>query len=286
MSLKTKVWRVIDIINSSKEFFEKNGIDSPRLTIELILSHILGINRVNLYTNFDKPLNEFEIKKVREMVKLRGSRLPLQYILGETEFFGEKFIVNNNVLIPRPETEELVELIINEADKTKHLKILDIGTGSGCIAIILAKYLPKAEITALDCSHSALNIAKQNAKNLSIENINFVKADILKVEPQFNYDIIVSNPPYISEIEMKQIEPELNFEPRIALTDSSDGLIFYRRFVTIFKVALSYEGRFYLELNNLLVENIKDIFNKDYNISVINDISNNQRILRGEKKSG
>jgi release factor glutamine methyltransferase len=279
--LETKVWRIIDIINWSKEYFEKHSIDSPRLTIELMLVATLGINRVNLYTNFDKPLNDLELSRIREMVNLRAKRVPLQYIIGSVDFYGERFVVNQDVLIPRPETEELVDLVIKECDRTRNIRILDIGTGSGCIAISLAKHLPNAEVTALDSSPAALTVAKQNAKNISVTNINFVNADILKMQPQLRYDIIVSNPPYISTQEMLEIEPELNHEPKIALTDNSDGLEFYRRFVTIFKDALSYDSRFYLELNSTLSSKVEEMFIKDYSVTIVEDIFGNQRILCG-----
>lgn len=284
MTLKNKTWRIIDIINWSKEYLDNNSVDSPRLTIELMLCQILNVDRVKLYTEFDKPLSESELVKIREMIQLRVKRVPLQYILGTVEFYGEKYFVNKDVLIPRPETEELVQYIINEVDKDKELKIIDIGTGSGCIAISLAKNLPLAEITAVDNSTSALKIAKQNSIDLGVENVKFVYADILTSKPKQKYDIIVSNPPYISELEMSSLEPELLYEPKNALTDSSDGLNFYRRYVTIFKDILSYEGRFYIELNSSLFNEIKDLFDSEYDVNIVKDIFQNHRILVGKNK--
>lgn len=279
--MESKIWRIIDIINWSKDYLGKNNIDSPRLTIELMLTQVLGIERIKLYTDFDKPLTDKELSTIKSMLQQRVKRFPLQYILGQTEFLGRKFIVNQNVLIPRPETEELVVKIIEENDNRLDYKILDIGTGSGCIAISLAKVFSNSTITALDNSTSALKVAKQNSIDLEVGNVKFVYADILTTEPKLKYDIIVSNPPYVSTSEMNEIEPELSFEPNSALTDSSDGLEFYRRFVTIYRNILSIDGVFYLELNSYLAEEIKEMFSKDYRVELINDLFGKPRILKG-----
>ena len=281
MALDNKVWRIIDIINWSKDYLEKNNIDSPRLTIELMLTHVLEIERIKLYTDYDKPLSDKELSTIKSMIQQRIKRFPLQYILGQVEFLGRKFIVNQNVLIPRPETEELVDLVNRENDKLQNYTILDIGTGSGCIALSLAKEFVNSTITALDNSTSALKVAKQNSIDLEVENVKFIYADILATEPKLKYDIIISNPPYVSTNEMNEIEPELSFEPNSALTDSSDGLEFYRRFVTIYKNILSIDGVFYLELNSLLAEEIKELFSNDYRVEIINDLFDKPRILKG-----
>ena len=281
MALVNKIWRIIDIINWSKDYLEKNNIDSPRLTIELMLTHVLGIERIKLYTDFDKPLSEKELSTIKSMIQQRVKRFPLQYILGQVEFLGRKFIVNQDVLIPRPETEEIVVLIINDNDNAVNHNILDIGTGSGCIAISLAKEFTNSTITAIDNSTSALKVAKQNSIELEVENVKFVYADILTTEPKLKYDIIVSNPPYVSTNEMNEIEPELSFEPNSALTDNADGLEFYRRFVTIYKNILSIDGVFYLELNSSLAEEIKLMFSEEYQVELINDLFDKPRILKG-----
>lgn len=281
MTLEIKTWRIIDIINWSKEYLAKHNIDSPRLTIELMLVSVLSIDRVKLYTDYDKPLSNEELTTIREMLKQRIKRVPLQYILGQVQFLDNTFIVNKDVLIPRPETEELVSLVINENDCNKKYKILDIGTGSGCIALSLAKKFQYSEVTAIDNSTSALKIAKQNSLDLNVENIKFIYTDILESEPQLKYDIIISNPPYVSSNELEEIEPELTYEPRTALTDNSDGLEFYRRFVTIFKNILSIEGQFYLELNSSLAEEVKSLFETEYDIEIVKDLFGKPRILKG-----
>lgn len=281
MALENKVWRIIDIINWSKDYLEKHNVDSPRLTIELMLTHVLNIERIKLYTDYDKPLSESELSVIKSMIQQRIKRYPLQYILGQVEFYGSKFIVNQDVLIPRPETEELVDKVINENNINNDYKILDIGTGSGCIAISLAKKFVNSTITAIDNSTSALKVAKQNSIDLGVENVKFAYADILTTEPKLKYDIIVSNPPYVSNTEMNELEPELSFEPNSALTDSSDGLEFYRRFVTIFKNILSIDGVFYLELNSSLASETEKLFASEYKIEIIRDLFDKPRILKG-----
>lgn len=278
-------WQILDIINWAKDYFEKKGVDSPRLTIELMLCKVLNLDRINLYTQFDKPLKKIELEQVKSMINKRIQRIPLQYIFGQVEFYNLDFFVNNDVLIPRPETEEIVDLILSETDKNKEHEILDIGTGSGCIALSIAKSLYNSKINAVDYSLPALKIAKQNMDNLNIKNVRLIHADILKTSPQKKYDLIVSNPPYVSTSEMEAIEEELTYEPEIALTDYSDGLEFYRRYVTIFKDILSINGRFYLEINNNLSNQILDMFDSEYNVELIKDISDNPRILKGSVKS-
>lgn len=282
--MKTKEWQILDIINWSKDYLEKKSVDSPRLTIELILCKVLNLDRVDLYTNFDKPLTQSELDSIKSMINKRVERIPLQYIFGQVEFYGLEFTVNNDVLIPRPETEEIVDLIINDSENKENLKILDIGTGSGCIALSLAKSIKSSSINAIDFSLPALKVAKQNKDNLDVENVKLIHADILTTIPKQKYDIVVSNPPYISSNEMNTLEEELSFEPEMALTDFSDGLKFYRRFVTIFKDILSNRGTFYLEINNNLSYQICDMFSEDYDVELIKDISDNPRIVKGSVK--
>lgn len=283
--MKTKEWQILDIINWAKEYFETKGVDSPRLTIELMLCQVLNLNRVNLYTQYDKPLKSQELEQIKLMINKRIQRIPLQYIFGQVEFYNLNFFVNKDVLIPRPETEEIVDLILKESDDKKAYNILDIGTGTGCIALSLASNLPNSKVNAIDFSIPALKVAKQNMDEHSLENVRLIHADILNTTPQNKYDIIVSNPPYVSTSEMDAIEKELTYEPEMALTDYSDGLKFYRRYVTIFKDILSINGQFYLEINNNLSSQIIEMFKIDYNVELINDISDNPRILKGSVKS-
>ena len=278
--MNNKIWRIIDIINWSKEYFESNGVDSPRLTIELILSNILKLDRIQLYTNFEKPLQTKELQKIREAVKERGKRVPLQYITNQVEFYGINLYVDNNVLIPRPETEELVEYLVKKYSKDSNLEILDIGTGSGCIALSLANYFQNSKIYGIDKEIGALKVASKNKEMLNIENASFYKKDIINDRIDKQFDIIVSNPPYVSLDEYKNLEPELLFEPDVALTDNSDGLTFYRKFVTIFNDNLSNSGEAIIEIGYSQTKDILNLFDgKNFESKVIKDISGKDRIL-------
>ena len=151
---------VLEVIKLSTEYLQNKGVESPRANAEILLADILNCKRLDLYLSFDKPLADNEVKNYREAIRKRGLRIPLQYIVGNVEFFGLKFIVNENVLIPRPETELLVEQIINETDKSLNIKILDIGVGSGNISLSLLKNLPNANVVAIDISEKAIEVAK------------------------------------------------------------------------------------------------------------------------------
>jgi len=212
---------------------------------------------------------------------------PIQYILGETAFYGMRFTVNGDTLIPRPETEELVELIIKEKAKDKRqqarVKILDIGTGSGCIAISLAKNITNAQVFAIDVSAKALVIAKKNAQ-LNTVNVTFIQKNILEtadLEQQF--DIIVSNPPYVRMLEKAEINPNvLQYEPHLALfVEDNDALLFYRKIAELAKINLSENGSLYFEINQYLgKETVELLMNLGFkNIELRKDIYGNNRMI-------
>lgn len=225
---------------------------------------------------------------------------PIQYLLGETDFFGLKFNVNPEVLIPRQETEELVDLIIKShtdrsrsASKNGILKILDIGTGSGCIAISLAKNLPNLEVYALDVSENALNVAKSNAEQNEVE-INFVEADILKASTwnielkDLEFDVIVSNPPYVRQLEKVEIQPNvLDHEPHLALfVDDDHPLEFYEAITEFSLQNLKSGGELYFEINQYLGEETKQLLvNANFSeIELLKDLNENYRMLKGTKQ--
>ncbi len=281
---------VLESIKLSTEFLQKKGIESPRINAELLLAKILNCKRLDLYLKFDRPLNEEEIKLYREFLSRRSKFEPLQYILGSVEFYGLEFMVDSSVLIPRPETEILVEEIINSVTKGDKLKILDIGTGSGIIAVCLAKHLPECKVIAVDSSIEALNTAKKNSDiNNTAGMIDFIEWDIQSGSflPEKDFDIVVSNPPYISAEEFTKLRPELKiYEPKTALTDSADGLSFFRVIALKSKELLKRGGRLFMETGMeqagevkeiLLSNNYSDIkFKKDYlNIDrVVSGVSN------------
>lgn len=279
---------VLEAIKLSTEYLDKKGVESPRANAEILLAEILQCKRLELYLSFEKPLNEKELNQYREFIRQRGSRIPLQYITGHVEFFGMEFIVNHNVLIPRPETELLVEKIILENNKSTEFRILDIGIGSGNISVVLAKHLPKARVTGIDISESAINTAKQNAGlNLITDNLEIIRFDIFNDDlSQLNkYDIIVSNPPYISQEDYNELEPELKFhEPRIALTDGNNGFTFYKKIINSAAQLLYPGGKIYFEVGKDQHTKIFKILleNNFRNVHFLKDYSGIDRIIYGE----
>ena len=255
----------------------------------LILEHFHQMKRIDLALNPSFKISESEIGKWEEILSDLKTEKPIQYILGETEFYGLKFKVNENVLIPRQETEELVELIVFESQKAKlkSLKILDIGTGSGCIAISLAKNIPHAQVFALDISEKALETAKENAKINEVE-VHFIQQNIVEITNLTfdlglsTFDIIVSNPPYVRMLEKEEIKPNvLEFEPHLALfVEDNDALLFYRKIAQLAKENLSEDGKLYFEINQYLgketVQLLEDL--KFKNSKLIKDIYGNDRM--------
>ncbi len=234
-----KIWTLLDLVTWGTTYLTEKGFNDPRLNIELLLSHVLHLQRIQLYTNFDRPLSENELGMFKELLKRRLSHEPLQYILGETEFMGLKFAVDPRVLIPRPDTEILVETVINKIKKsfspTDDVRVLDIGTGSGCIAISLAKLLPNTTVTAIDISSEAIDLASVNAeKNGLFDKIYFLKKNFLTDHSgDEKFHCIVSNPPYISNGEYDLLPSEVKkFEPRMALADGEDGLTLFKKIAT------------------------------------------------------
>ncbi len=280
-----KIWTILDLINWCKPYFEKQGVDSPRLTVELMIAHVLHVPRIQLYSKFDRPFSDEELSTLRAMIKRRAAREPLQYILGETEFYGLPFAVSPAALIPRPETELLVEYVLKrlKQDSALNASILDIGTGTGCIAIALAKNLPEASVYALDVSEGALELAKTNAERNSVHNVQFGKINILETQPKRRFRVIVANPPYIGLDDMKELEPELsNHEPRTALTDEADGLRFYRRFAEIFPAMLEEGGSFAVEMGFGQASAVEAFFRETgFTTEVVNDYAGIARICAG-----
>ena len=217
---------VLEIIKRTTEFFASKGIESARLNAELLIGHALERKRMQLYMEFERPLTEVELEKIRPLVRRRAQREPLQYIVGETEFHGLKLKVDRRALIPRPETELLVELVGERGAMLMPKKILDLGTGSGAIALALARLFPSATVTAVDRSDDALALARENAAATGLaERVTFAASDWFKAVPAQAFEIVVSNPPYLTAEETAQTSAEVRgFEPLAALTAAEDGL--------------------------------------------------------------
>ncbi|MDX6183266.1 peptide chain release factor N(5)-glutamine methyltransferase [Flavobacterium sp. Fl-77] len=254
----------------------------------LILEEKHNLRQIDVALNHELIFSESEIWVWNSLLAELKKEVPIQYLMGKTNFYGLDFEVNEDVLIPRPETEELVEWIINEnlkAQKFKKLKILDIGTGSGCIAISLAKNIPNARVFALDVSKEALKTAKKNSENNKVD-VTFIHQSILEIDDLKNdFDIIVSNPPYVRNLEKKEIKNNvLNYEPHLALfVEDTDALIFYRKIAEIAQKNLTENGQLFFEINQYLGEDMKALLEEMNfkNIELKKDIYGNDRMIFG-----
>lgn len=281
-----KLTTLLEIIKYSADLLSGNGIKDSRLNVELMFCDILKCDRMKLYLDFDKPLKQDEIALFKAMLKRRMLKEPLQYILGKTNFYGYDIILNNRVLIPRQETEILVEKTINDISNSEceFVSILEIGSGSGCIAVALSGELSKKNIKhrilSVDISEEAIGIARQNAERNNIEpgNLEFRKFDFLKESIIDNFDYVVSNPPYIPEKDIENLDDEVRLhEPVIALSDGADGTVFYSK---IFR-ELAGRSRIFLEIGDgrrkYIEDEIKKHNIKDYNFC--KDYCNIDRVL-------
>jgi len=277
-----------EVIKKGAEYFTEKGIDSPRLTMELLACDVLGIERIGLYLNFDKPLHANELSRLRSHTARRAKNEPLQYIVGSTEFYKYKFSVNESVLIPRPETEQLVEKAIATIKTFQKgtVSVCDIGTGSGCIAISIAKEFPTIKVVATDISTQALQTAKENAQQLEVSNIQFLESSILIENPQgAPFDIVVSNPPYIEKEEISSLQEEVkSYEPMVALTDNDDGLSFYRTLSNRFDTLVATGGTMFIEIGSNQAEQVSELFSKkQLSLKVFKDYSGHERLIEIKK---
>jgi len=279
-------WRVVDIIKTSADFLEKKGVPDARLDAEILLGKVLNKNRLELYLFFDRPMGKDEMDLYREHIRRRGTREPLQHIVGETGFMNLILKTTAAALIPRPETEVLVEKALG-LNITAEARILDIGTGTGCIAIALAQGLDKSRVLGVDVSKDALTLAKENAL-LNETQVAFQEVDILKSLPKIEerFEVVVSNPPYIAPSEKDQLQAEVaQFDPELALFDESDGLSFYRRFAEILPELLIPGGHFLFEFGGQPQEKpVLNIFmEKGYHdLEIIQDYNGDPRIISGK----
>lgn len=286
--------KIKDIVRFFKDQLNNIYDDSEiEIMIRYCFEEFSGIRNVHVNINGNDTVSESELLKYNFAVKDLRNEKPLQYILGKADFYGLKFIVNENVLIPRPETEELVHLIINDIKElnltsdSSQINILDIGTGSGCIPVALKKRLPQAKVYAIDISAKAIEIAERNAEMNEVK-VNFSRFDILLPDleiPFPKFDIIVSNPPYIKIAEKEKMKKNvLDFEPHIALfVDDNDALLFYRAIADHALKMLKPNRKIYFEINEELGLETKELIEKKgfKNVELIKDINKKNRILRG-----
>lgn len=282
---------VLEILRRSTEYLEARGVESARLNAELILSHVLHQPRLRLYLEFDRVVGAPETAAARDLVRRRGRREPLQHLTGTTAFLGHELRVGPEVLIPRPETERLAQLAIERLrrpDAPATPRVLDFGTGSGCLAIAIAAAIPAAEVHALDLSVPALDLARENARPLGTDRIAFHCGDGFAAlpdrggEPRRGFDLLVANPPYIPTADIGSLDPEVrDHEPRLALDGGPDGLAFFRRLAAEASHRMRCPGCLMLEFGDGQAAAVQELFtNTAWTVErVEKDLSGRDRIL-------
>ncbi len=243
-------WTVRRVLEWTRGHFEKQAIDSPRLTAELLLAHLLRVNRVKLYVDLDRPLQKDELAQYRALIQRRLAHEPTQYLMGQREFYGRPFAVDPRVLIPRPETELLVEAVLRQLPKDAPSRVLDLCTGSGCIGVSIAAERPQASVWAADLSPGALEVAKANAEALNVgSRMTFFEGDLFAAVPEgATFDVVVSNPPYVKSGEIATLQKEVQQEPVTALDGGADGLDLIRRIAAQVTPRLKPGGLLALEI--------------------------------------
>lgn len=281
------IWTVLSMLEWATDFFEEKNVKSPRFSIEWLLAHVLSIKRLDLYLEYERPLSTQELDELRPLVKRRANHEPLQYITGETDFHHVKIKVQPGVFIPRQETEQLVDWILETHSEKSDLKVLDIGTGSGCIPIALKKARPDWQLFATDISEEALELAKKNASYNEV-NITFAIDDLFqpkafsKIESEF--DLIISNPPYILPAEKSTLDEEVKkFEPELALFCESTQKM-YGSLEKLCRQYLAKKGTVFLELHEEKTKEVLQIFTKhNWKAFIKNDYSDKPRFLKAER---
>lgn len=227
------IWTIAKVLDWTKQYFAEKGLENPRLDAEILLCSVLQCQRITLYVHFDQPLEEHELAQYRGYVARRAAAEPLAYILGSRAFMKYDFKVTPDVLVPRPETELLVECAAKLAGFIEKPEVLDIGTGSGAIIVSLLDMLPEAHGVAVDVSPGALAVAKENAQKMGVDGrLKLVRSDLYAALPrEAKFDIIISNPPYIPSGDIAGLAADVKREPRLALDGGADGLNFYRRII-------------------------------------------------------
>ena len=274
---------LLETLQSGSMYLEKRGVEDARLNMEHLTARVLGCSRIDLYLSYDRPLEEKELSPLREFIKRRGSREPLQYILGDVEFMGKKFFCDRRALIPRPETEELIGVLAaryESIEKPKH--ICDVGCGSGVIGISLAYLWNDSLINMIDLSEDALQLSRENIKlsGISLDRFNVLKSNLLS-DTHENFDLIVSNLPYIESKDIELLDEELKHEPKTALDGGSDGITLIKELISQSKSLLLEGGMIALEIGDGQAETVSDVLLEEgyKKIESLKDISQIDRFV-------
>ncbi len=272
---------VLEVLQSTTGYFKKRKIDNPRLNAEHLLAHVLGCTRMELYLEFERSLVEKELATLRELVRRRGQGEPLQHLLGTVEFCGHIFLCDKRAMVPRPETEELVELLVADCGLRSAERIVDVGTGAGVIALSMATKFPEAEIVAVDLSEDALALARENAEQLALsDRVEFLKSNLL-AEVDGTFDLIVANLPYIAAQDRHLLSPEVLHDPDVALFAGEQGDELIRALIEQAPPHLRPGGLLALELGIGQADALSEFLTqkKYHDISSKNDYSGVARFL-------
>ena len=287
--MPNKIWRVVDLLDWTSQYFEKNAIPNPRLDAEVLLGHLLGKSRLQLYLDFEMPVFQEHLTPFRELIKKRIDRTPISYLTNRKEFMSLEFYVDERVLIPRPETEQLVETVLT-AQTDKPQRLLELGTGSGVIATSLAIHQPEWDITATDLSEDALVVAQKNAETHNCAaQIKFLSGDLFEpikaIDPngETPFDWIVCNPPYVKKTEWDSLSPDVrDYEPEIALFAGNDGLDVIRRLIAEAPAYLASNGKLSLEIGDTQADTVRTLVNAESaycSCELIKDYAEKERIV-------
>lgn len=287
---ETKTWTIGSLVKWATDDFRARGIENPRLDAEVLVAHALGIDRTRVIIESLRPLDPAELALLRELVKRRRSHEPVAYLRGMREFYGLPFRVDRRVLIPRPDTEALVDVALARSSHVSlSMRLLDLCTGSGCVAITIARQRPTSKVVASDLSPDALAVARENAFRLGAYNVAFIESDLFsKIPPESRFDVITANPPYIATAEIDGLMPDVrDFEPRQALDGGPDGLDFVRRIVHEAPAFLDPGGVLALEIGAGEAAAVRALFeDQGYgDVRVDRDYGKIERVVSGVRPS-
>ena len=278
-------WTIRRVLEWTRGHFEKQDVDDPRLTSEILLSHVLSVPRVKLYMDLDRPLSKEELATYRGLIQRRMAGEPTQYLVGFKEFYGRRFTVDARVLIPRSETELLVEAVLRPIPKDAKSRVLDLCTGSGCIAVSIAAERPQASVWATDLMPGALEVAKLNAEAHQVDGrVTFFQGDLLAPVPPGTFDVIVSNPPYVKTSDLKTLQREVQREPKEALDGGPEGVTLIARVIEGALPRLKSGGLLALEIGEDEGAAVKELLTRAgyHDVKIEKDLARHERLALGK----
>lgn len=280
--MSADVWTIRRVLEWTRGHFEKQQVDEPRLTSEILLGHVLNVARVKLYMDLDRPLSKDELSTYRGLIQRRLGGEPTQYLVGFKEFYGRRFFVDARVLIPRSETELLVEAALRDVPKDTPTRVLDVCTGSGCVAISIAAERPQASVWAVELMPGAMEVAKKNAEALQVDGrVTFFAGDLLAPLPEgAKFDVIVSNPPYVKAGDIPTLQKEVRAEPKEALDGGADGLRLIDRLITEALPRLKAGGLLAMEIGEDQGNAVKELLTRagGHDVRIEKDLARHDRL--------